>query len=83
VNLIQFIPQYNLFVTSSNSKRTKQAVIHIYNFRQSTLVEDSFLISLKKSKTRQPVNQKESKVDKGEKVKIDVSSRRKSQVGFS
>jgi hypothetical protein len=47
INLVQFIPQFNLFVTSSNNKKQNRSNIKIYNFKESSLVEDTYLLKQK------------------------------------
>ena len=44
VELFYYIPQYNLFITCSNNKKLNKAYMRIHNFKESSLVQDSFLL---------------------------------------
>lgn len=49
VSLIHFIPQFNMLVACLNNKKSKQACVHFYHFRNK--IEDSFTLLTEKSKT--------------------------------
>jgi hypothetical protein len=42
VSLVHYIPQHDIFVTCSNYKKVKQAVIKVYSFKKQ--INDSFTI---------------------------------------
>lgn len=42
VSLIHYIPQHDIFVTVSNNKKVKQAVVKVYSFKKQ--INDSFTI---------------------------------------
>jgi hypothetical protein len=44
VALFKFIPKYNIFVTASNNKKANKCNIKIYNFKVSTLLEESYIL---------------------------------------
>ena len=42
VRLFKFLPESNIFVTASNSKRGNKSNLKFYSFRESSLVEDKY-----------------------------------------